>query len=79
MPWVVLRRTEFCVCGEMCQVHSPQILVASWMSLGKMVTHLAWMAQSWYLRTIPRGMLWQPPGGLAVLKIGIAFAVPLQL
>ena len=45
MPWVLLRRTEFCVCGEASQVRSPRILLASWMSLGKMVTHLAWMAQ----------------------------------
>ena len=27
------------------QVHSPWILLASWMSFGMMVTHLAWMAQ----------------------------------
>ena len=33
------------MCGEVSQVHSPRILLASWMSLGKMVTHLAWMAQ----------------------------------
>ena len=41
MPWVVLKRTKFCLCGGASQVHSPQILLASLMSLGMMVTCLA--------------------------------------
>ena len=48
-PWDTLGGPEkdqvLCVCGEAFHVHSPQILLANWMSLGKMVTHLAWMAQ----------------------------------
>ena len=38
-------RTEFCVCGEVFQDRSPWILLASWMSLGRMVTRLVWMVQ----------------------------------
>ena len=48
-PWDALGGPErdpvLCVCGEAFQFCSPQILLANWMSLGKMVTHLAWMAQ----------------------------------
>ena len=33
------------MCGGASQVCSPQIFQASWMSLGMMVTRLAWMAQ----------------------------------
>ena len=48
-PWDALGGPEkdqvLCVCGEASQVRSPRIFLASWMSLGKMVTRLAWMAQ----------------------------------
>ena len=49
IPWDALGGPEkdqvLCVCGEAFQVCSPRILLASWMSLGKKVTYLAWIAQ----------------------------------
>ena len=79
-PWDALGGPEkdrvLCVCGEVSQVHSPWILLASWMSLGKMVTCLAWMVQRLVSLNNP---MRQPPGVLAAPRIGIAFPVPLQL
>ena len=42
---VALKRTEFDVeAGRKPQALSPRIRLANWMSLGMMVTRLAWMA-----------------------------------
>ena len=41
---VVLKRTEMCVFVVGPYARSPRIRLASWMSLGMMVTCLAWMA-----------------------------------
>ena len=42
---VVLKRTDVVLCREVRHALSPQIRLANWISLGIIVTLLAWMAQ----------------------------------